>query len=91
MEVIINNNSNYMVDEVVAKVAYIKANGDVWKTVFVSTYGVRPHDSKSIPVTDVNRGKKVMITLSKVVSRKMKLNYQDGQKIKNYADPNLAE
>ena len=91
LEVIINNNSNYMVDEAVAKVTYIKANGEAWKSVFVSTYGIRPHDSKAIPVTDVNRGKKVTITLSKVVSRKMKLNYQEGQKIKDYADPNLAE
>lgn len=91
LEVVVHNNSDYMVDEAVAKVTYLKANGKEWKSVFVYTYGVRPHDSKSIPVTDVNRGKKVKVTLSKVVSRKMKLNYQEGHKIKDYADPNLAE
>lgn len=90
LEVIISNQSNYMVDEVIAKVTYWKASGEEWKSVFVSTYGVRPHDSKAIPVEDVSRGKKVQVSLYKVVSRKMKLFYQEGQKVKDYTDPYLA-
>lgn len=91
LEVIFSNNSGYMVDEAIAKVTYIKSSGEEWKSVFVSTYGVHPHDSKSVPVADVSRGKKVQVSLYKVVSRSMKLHYQEGEKVKNYTDPNLAE
>jgi hypothetical protein len=91
LEVTVTNNSDYLVDEAVAKLTYIKANGEVWKTVFVSTYGVHPHESKTQPVADVGRSKKVKASLYKVVSKKMKLSYTEGQKIKNYGDPYYAD
>jgi hypothetical protein len=91
LKVIITNRSAYPIDEAIAKVTYIKANGDVWKTKLISIYGVQAHDSKQQSVPDVGRGKKVTVSLHKVVSKKMKLSYVAGKKISNPEDPYLLQ
>jgi hypothetical protein len=91
LSVIINNRSDYPLDEVVAKVTYIKAGGGVWKTVPITLYGVPPHDSKEQPVVDASRGKKVKVSLYKVVSKKMKLNYTEGKRGSDASDPFFKE
>lgn len=91
LSVYINNRSDYSVDEAIVKVTYIKANGAIWKTKLVTVKGVPARDSKEQPVPDVGRGKKVKVSLYKVVSRKMKFSYTEGQKIKSTDDPYFKE
>lgn len=87
LDVIISNRSDYPIDEAVAKVSYIKAGGGVWKTKLISIYGIPAHDSKSQSVPDVGRGKKVKVSIQKIVSKKMNFRYTEGQKIRNPDDP----
>lgn len=87
LEVIITNRTDYPIDQAVAKVTYIKANGEVWKTKLITLYGIPAHDSKDQSVPDVGRGKKVTVSLRKVISKKMKFSYTEGQQIKNPEDP----
>jgi len=87
LNIIVTNRTDYPIDEAVAKVTYIKANGDVWKTKLVSVSHIAAHDSKEEPVTDVGRGKKVKVSIQKIVSKKMKFNYTEGQKTGNPEDP----
>jgi hypothetical protein len=87
LKVIVTNRSDYPLDEVVAKVTYLKANGSVWKTSLVSLNDVPADDMLEKELEDVGRGKKVRVTLQKVVSKKMKFSYTEGQKIKNADDP----
>lgn len=87
LSVIVTNKSDYPVDEAVAKVTYIKANGEVWKSQLVTIYNVLAGDSKQQPVPDVGRGKKVTITLQKIISKKMKFSYMAGKKTGNAEDP----
>jgi hypothetical protein len=91
LKVSITNRSNYHIDEAIAKVTYIKANGGIWKIKLVAVQGIPAHDSKEQSVPDVGRGKKVKVSLYKVVSKKMKFSYTEGQKIKNAVDPYLKE
>jgi len=91
LSVTITNRSDYPIDEAIVKVTYIKANGGIWKTKYITINGVPAHDSKEQSVPDVGRGKKVKVSLYKVVSKKMKLSYTDGQKIKNAEDPYFKE
>lgn len=91
LKVVLSNRSDYPVDEAVAKVTYIKAGGSVWKTKLFTIYGVSAHDSKELSVPDVSRGKKVTVSLQKIVSKKMKFNYTAGKKVGNAEDPYFIE
>jgi hypothetical protein len=91
LKVIVNNRSDYSIDQAVAKVTYIKADGDVWKTKLITIYGIPAHDSKEQSIADVNRGKKVTVSLQKVVSKKMQFSYTAGKKIANSEDPYVMQ
>ncbi len=43
LSLIVTNKSDYPVDEAVAKVTYIKANGEVWKSQLITIYSVPAH------------------------------------------------
>lgn len=81
LSVLVNNRTDFMLDEVEAKVTYIKASGDVWKTKLVKLSAVPAQDSKEISLPDVSRGKKVKVSLHKLVSNAMGLHYSDGEKV----------
>jgi GYF domain 2 len=87
LNVVITNRSDYTIDETVLKLTYIKANGSVWKTKLVNVFGVPAHETKEEPVPDVGRGKKVKVSIQKIVSKKMNFSYTEGQTITNVEDP----
>lgn len=91
LNVVVNNRSDYPIDEAIVKVTYIKANGGTWKTKLISLYNVPAHDSKEQSVPDVKRGKKARAGLYKVVSKRMNFSYTEGQRIKNPEDPYYKE
>lgn len=91
LSITINNRSDYPIDEAIAKVTYIKANGGIWKTKLITVNAIPAHDSKQQAVPDVGRGKKVKVSLYKVVSKKMKFSYTESQKVKNTDDPYFKE
>ena len=91
LKVIINNRSDYPIDEAVVEVTYIKASGGVWKAKPITIYGVPAHDTKEQSMPDVSRGKKVSVSIKKIVSKKMKFNYTAGKKIANQDDPYLMQ
>lgn len=87
LSVVVTNRTDFPIDKAVIKVTYIKAGGGVWKTVPVTLYNIAPHDSKEHAVADVNRGKKVKVSIQKIISKKMNFSYTEGQKIRNPEDP----
>jgi hypothetical protein len=87
LSIILSNRTDYPIDEAVAKVTYIKANGSTWKTKLITINGVPAHDSKEQSVPDVGRGKKVKVTLQKVISKKMNFSYTEGKKGRDPEDP----
>jgi hypothetical protein len=91
LSITVNNLSSYPIDEAIVKVTYIKANGGSWKTKLITVNGIPANDSKEQALPDVGRGKKVKVSLYKVVSKKMKLSYTEGQKITNAQDPYFKE
>ncbi len=91
LKVVVTNRSDYPLDEAVAKVTYIKANGEVWKTKLITVNGVPAHDSKEQSVPDVGRSKKVAVSLQKLISKKLKFTYTAGKKVANLDDPYLMQ
>jgi hypothetical protein len=83
----VTNRTDFPIDMAVVKVTYIKAGGGIWKTVPVTIYNIPPHDSKEHAMPDVSRGKKVKVTIQKIISKKMNFSYTEGQKRGSPDDP----
>jgi hypothetical protein len=85
LSVVVSNKTDYVLDEVTAKVTIMKANGKPWKTKTVTIYAVPAHSDKKELLPKVNRGKSVDVILMKIVSKKMHFNYPGNAK--NGGDP----
>jgi len=78
LHVVAYNNSDYMMEEIIATVTYIKANGGVWKTVEVPVYNIAAHTGKEVAVPDVERGTSVIIGISNIGSKEAQFCYAPG-------------
>ena len=87
LEVIITNNTEYMLDEVDVQVGYIKDNGSYFKTEIVRVYNINAHSAKSQKAPESERGKSVDMTINGITSRKMHFCYQQGTGGNNSEDP----
>lgn len=86
LSVIVNNRSAFPVDEAVVNITYLKANGKTIKNKLITLYGIPSEDSKEFAVPDYNRGKRVRVSLYKVVSKRMKLFYKSSEVLKEEED-----
>lgn len=85
--VMVYNNSDYMVEEIIATVTYIKANGGVWKTVEVPVYNIAAHSEKGVGVPDVGRGTSVIIGVNSMDSKEAQFCYTPGNWANRMEDP----
>ena len=87
LEISVVNNTEYMLDEVIARVTYIKANGKARKTFEIPIYNVAANSYKTLPVAEVERGLMVDVLTTGVVSKKMHFCYVRGSWAENKEDP----
>jgi len=87
LEVVIVNNTDYLLDEVDADVTYIKSNHDTWKTISVPVTNIPAHSKKTVPVEDVDRGTSVNVSASSIMSKKMHFYYSAEYNSGNNDDP----
>lgn len=87
LSVIFTNRTDYPLEEVTAKIIYLKANGKPWKTKYISVFNMAPHSERKQSLAKVNRGKSVQIAISKIVSKTMHFNYTVEKKKNNVDDP----
>jgi hypothetical protein len=86
LTVTFTNNTDYPLDEMTAKITYIKSNGKPWKTKTITVYNVPAHGERKKQVEKVNRGKSVQVTIQKVRSSKMQFCYTAGKWTSGNAD-----
>jgi hypothetical protein len=86
LTVTFTNNTDYPLDEMTAKVTYIKSNGKPWKTKTITVYNIPAHGERKKQVEKVNRGKSVQVTIQKVKSSKMQFCYTAGKWASGNAD-----
>lgn len=86
LTVTFTNNTDYPLDEMTAKITYIKSNGKPWKTKTVTMYNIPAHSERKKQVEKVNRGKSVQVTVQKVKSSKMQFCYTAGKWASGNAD-----
>lgn len=87
LEVVVTNNTEYMIDEVEVQVGYVKENGDYFKSETVRVYNVPANSSKSQTAPDSERGKSVEMTINGITSKKMHFCYEPGNWANNSEDP----
>jgi hypothetical protein len=74
LNVIINNNTSYIIDEVKVRIIYYKPNGTVWDSRIVTFNLLNPNTKNTIKVADTERGVKVEKEIVSIKSRALGLN-----------------
>jgi GYF domain 2 len=87
LEVVVTNNTEYMLDEVEVQVGYVKENGDYFKSETIRVYNVPANSTKSQSAPDSERGKSVEMTINGITSKKMHFCYTPGNWANNSEDP----
>ncbi|MCW3106156.1 MAG: hypothetical protein JWQ09_662 [Segetibacter sp.] len=87
LEVMVVNNTDYLLDEVDAVVTYVKANGDTWKLINIPVTNIPAHSRKIVPVEDVDRSTSVNVSTNGIISKKMHFYYSSEYNSGNNEDP----
>ena len=87
LEVVISNNTEYMLDEVEVQVGYVQDNGEFFKTEDVIITNIQAKSTKAQKAPDSNRGKTVQINIMGIYSKKMHFCYAPGNWANNSQDP----
>jgi hypothetical protein len=87
LEVIVTNQTEYMLDEVEVLVSYVKTNGDNFKTETVTVYNIPANGTKSATAPESNRGTSVNLDIQGIISKKMHFCYSAGNWSNNSDDP----
>lgn len=91
LSILFYNKTDYPIEELTAKVTYIKANGKPWKSKLVSIYNLSPHSERKQAMSKVNRGKSVEVRIIKATSKKMHFRYEEGKTFGTPDDPYLMK
>jgi hypothetical protein len=86
LDVIINNNSNYTLDQVTVAIDYIKKNGGIYKTENLTFNNIPAKQNISLSAPDSNRGVAVKLTIQTITSLELNLCY-DYQNIPAVGNP----
>ena len=81
LSIIFKNETDFPIEEIVARITYIKANGKSWLTKTIPVYNLAAHGEKLQSVAKVSRGKSVKISIEKITSSKMKFYYQNSASV----------
>lgn len=81
----VQNNTDYFLDEVIASVEYIKADGGTYKTEKIVVANIPPHSIKTSRAPESVRGISVKINITEAISRSLHLCYPLGNQ--SFDDP----
>lgn len=77
LDAVVQNNTQFLLDEVVVEVEYIKENGNVFKTELVTIYNIPGKQDKSASAPDSERGLSVNVKVISIRSKELKLCYDN--------------
>lgn len=73
LELVVYNNSSYLLDKITVKLNYIKANGEIWQTKYLDGYFIQPNSKETLKAPDSNRGTKVEYEIVSIESKEIGL------------------
>ncbi len=75
LQINVNNETEFSLDNVVINVQYLKPGGEVFKTETISISGIPAKNSRSVPAPDSRRGMSIKWQLQRVTSQEMNFCY----------------
>lgn len=87
LDIIVTNNTDYMLDEVNVNVDYIKDNGEIFKSEIVTINNIPAHQDKSVSAPESNRGTSVEVRMDAITSKKMHFCFYATNGIGAYTEP----
>ena len=91
LDVIVTNDTDYMLNEVNVNVDYIKDNGDIFKSEIVTLNNIPAHQNKSTSAPESNRGTSVEVRMDRITSKKMHFCFYATNGIGTYSEPENAK
>lgn len=80
LEIIVNNQSDFVLDNVQVDVQYLKKGREVFKTEPLNINEVPPHSSRMIAAPDSKRGTSIQLDLKRITSQSMNFCYSEDKK-----------
>lgn len=77
LDIIVTNNTEYLLDEVNVNVDYIKDNGGIYKSEIVTIYNIPAKQDKSVSAPESNRGTSVDAKIQTISSKKLHMCYDN--------------
>jgi hypothetical protein len=87
LEIEVGNSTEYLLEEVIVNVSYIKDNGGIWKAESVILNNIPPNASKTVSAPNSERGTSVKVEITGITSKKMHFCYYPGKTGNNVDDP----
>ncbi len=81
LDITVSNKTNYIIDEVMVEVEYIKKNGGIFNVEKLVMKNINPNDTKSIRAPDSNRGRTVRVSIKSIYSKQLNLCYNNNMPI----------
>ena len=88
LEISVDNQTQFPLDNVMIRVQYLKANQQVFKTSIIQVNQVLAKSVRTVPSPDSNRGVSVRLTMERITSQSMNFCWYSGKpKSSNNSDP----
>ena len=87
LAVIVYNKTDKKIDEIQVEVDYIKSNGGVFKTEFVSVMNVGPSSSKLVSAPSSERGTSIQMRIQSISAKSFNFCYPSGKRGNRNIDP----
>jgi hypothetical protein len=77
LDVIVTNNTNNTIDQITIAIDYIKENGDIYTTEYLTFKNIPANQNKSLSAPNSNRGLSVNLTKQTITSTELNLCYDN--------------
>lgn len=75
LDITVNNDTDFTLNSTTIAIEYIKKNGGIYKTEYLTFNDIPPHQNKTLSAPDSNRGLSVKIKTKKINSNELELCY----------------
>jgi hypothetical protein len=86
LDIIVTNNTDYTIDKITVAIDYIKENGDIYTTEYLTFNNIPANQNKSLSAPDSNRGLSVNLTKQTITASELNLCY-DRNTVPTTGDP----
>jgi|688.fasta_scaffold188311_2 hypothetical protein len=77
LDIIVTNNTNYTIDQITVAIDYIKENGGIYTTEYLTFNNIPAYQNKSLSAPDSTRGLSVKLTKQTITSSELNLCYDN--------------